>query len=113
MSWRLLAPAKLNLVLEVLARRPDGFHELASVVHPVALYDELLLEASDELEVTMPGTPVAREKNLVWRAASLLRAELGEADGARIVCTKRIPLAAGLGGGSSDAAAALRLLPLA
>jgi len=112
LTRRLLAPAKLNLVLEVLGRRPDGFHELASVVHPISLYDELEIGPAAELAVTIRGADVAAEADLIGRAARALRAALAETSGGRIECHKRIPLASGLGGGSSDAAAALRLLLL-
>ena len=110
MIVRVRAPAKINLVLEVLGRRPDGFHELASVVHAVALYDALELRACDALEVRIEGAAVAPEADLVVRAARLLRARLGVRLGAEIRCRKRIPVSSGLGGGSSDAAATLRAL---
>jgi 4-diphosphocytidyl-2-C-methyl-D-erythritol kinase len=112
------APAKLNLVLEVGGRRPDGFHELASVFAPLGLTDELSVlvhaeaprgEPRDRLLVL--GAPeLATPDNLVLRAAALLRAETGR----RLApldfrLRKRIPVAAGLGGGSSDALAALEL----
>ncbi len=108
MSVRILAPAKINLVLEVLGRRADGFHELASVVHTVGLCDELELEPADDVQVRLVGAEVAPEQDLIRRAALALRQALGLSLGARIACVKRIPVASGLGGGSSDAAATLR-----
>lgn len=104
----LSAAAKVNLALEVLSRRPDGYHEIATVMHAVDLSDRLVLEDADELEVhtSAPGVPTD-ERNLAYRAAAALREAAGIARGARITLDKRIPVAAGLGGGSTDAAAAL------
>lgn len=104
---RLIAPAKLNLTLEVLGRRPDGYHEIVSVAQTLALHDHLLIEQAADLEVVCPAVPGPPEENLVWRAARRLQTATGCRLGARIVVEKRIPLAAGLGGGSSDAAATL------
>ena len=104
----LAAPAKVNLCFEVLGRRDDGYHEVRTVYQAIDLADQLALEpASDlSLEVTLHGVaPV--DDNLVLQAAHLLRSETHTQAGARIRLTKRIPTAAGLGGGSSDAAAAL------
>jgi 4-diphosphocytidyl-2-C-methyl-D-erythritol kinase len=112
-----LAPAKLNLTLAVVGRRDDGFHDLHSVFVPLALHDVLTVApagtaGSDTLHVTgKDAGPV--EANLVLRAISAARAAIGEGPGrpatpplaARL--EKRIPVAAGLGGGSSDAAAAI------
>ena len=113
-------PAKLNLFLEVLGRRPDGYHELETVIVSIGLYDTLLFteEASQRtrlrcrLALAQPlavqqRTSLAGEDNLVLRAAALLREQTGCRRGARIELIKRIPLQAGLGGGSSDAAATL------
>jgi len=107
---RVLAPAKVNLFLEVLGRRADGYHDIATLVLAVDLADELDFQSngSGQLSLTCddPGLPTGPE-NLVHQAASRLRAATGCTAGARIQLTKRIPVAAGLGGGSSDAAAAL------
>jgi 4-diphosphocytidyl-2-C-methyl-D-erythritol kinase len=107
---RLNASAKLNLNLKVLGRRPDGFHDIDSVVQSVTLHDTLDFEersAGIALEVDDPAVP-ADASNLVWRAAEdLLRLAGARRRGARIRLTKRVPAGAGLGGGSSDAAAAL------
>ena len=103
----LRACAKLNLTLEVLGRRPDGYHELASVLQAIDLCDVLQVWPDEELELTCSAPDLSGETNLALRAARLLRAEAGVAAGARLHLVKRIPIAAGLGGGSSDAAATL------
>jgi 4-diphosphocytidyl-2-C-methyl-D-erythritol kinase len=99
--------AKVNLTLEVLGKRDDGFHELASLVHTVSLADDLRIEPADELLTRVEGLDLEPRTNLVARAAELLSTTLGVKRGARLSLVKRIPAAAGLGGGSSDAAAAL------
>lgn len=106
------APAKLNLFLAVTGRRADGFHDLVSLVTPVAWGDTLRVEpaAGDfSLECDDPVVP-RDETNLVLKAASAFRAATGWKGGAKFLLEKRIPLGAGLGGGSSDAVAALRAL---
>lgn len=104
------APAKVNLFLEVHARRPDGYHELATLMAAVGLYDTLELRPAPagvvRLACDEPSLGTGPE-NLVVRAAELLRQRTGHAAGAAIFLRKRIPLAAGLAGGSSDAAATL------
>jgi len=102
------AAAKVNLALEILSRRPDGYHEIATVCMTVDLSDRLVLEEADSLEVrtSAPGVP-SDERNLAYRAAAALRQAAGIEYGARITLDKRIPVAAGLGGGSTDAAATL------
>jgi 4-diphosphocytidyl-2-C-methyl-D-erythritol kinase len=108
------APAKINLHLEVLGLRPDGFHELAMVMQTIDLADQLTFTAlpHGELRLTLDSTtgsvPLDGD-NLILRAAEALRQEVGRpALGAAIHLGKRIPIGAGLAGGSSDAAAALR-----
>jgi 4-diphosphocytidyl-2-C-methyl-D-erythritol kinase len=100
--------AKVNLALEVLGKRGDGYHEIATVLQAVDLFDRLKLEAADTLSLHTddPDLPTD-DGNLVMRAARLLRKAAGIEAGARIRLSKRIPVAAGLGGGSSDAAATL------
>lgn len=100
--------AKVNLTLEVLGKREDGYHELATILQSVDLWDRLAAEPADSLSLVTsdPALPTD-EGNLVMRAARLLRDEAGVSEGARIRLDKRIPVAAGLGGGSSDAAATL------
>lgn len=110
---KLRAPAKINWSLEVLGRRPDGYHEVRTVLQTVSLCDDVTLEASPalELHVTGEATALANEDpraNLAWRAAERLLQRTGATAGARILIEKRIPVAGGLGGGSSDAAATLR-----
>ncbi len=101
------APAKINLTLEVLGRRPDGYHALRSVMQTLELHDTLELHPAPELGFDCDAPELTGEDNLVVRAARLLRAATGYAGGAAIALRKRIPVQAGLGGGSSDAAAAL------
>ncbi len=103
------ARAKVNLGLEVLGRRADGYHELRSVMWAIALADRVTLEARGvgiALECAALDVPRTSE-NLAWRAAELVRRETGGDAGLRIRIHKRIPVAAGLGGGSADAAAVL------
>jgi 4-diphosphocytidyl-2-C-methyl-D-erythritol kinase len=100
--------AKVNLALDVLAKRADGYHEIATVMQTVDLFDRLTLEETPtiSLETDDPALPTG-EENLIVRAAMLLRKAAGVERGARIRLRKKIPVAAGLGGGSSDAAATL------
>jgi 4-diphosphocytidyl-2-C-methyl-D-erythritol kinase len=107
-----LAPAKINLDLHVTGRRADGYHELDSLTAFTAFGDRLALQEHDRLELELRGPfagPLAAEPdNLVLRAARRLAACAGRKAAVRITLEKRIPVAAGLGGGSADAAAALR-----
>src|SRR5262249_52970694 len=102
------AAAKVNLTLEVLGRRNDGYHEIVTVMQTVDLSDRLVVEDADvlELRTTAPDVPTDGT-NLVLRAAGALRDRAAVNRGARITLEKRIPVAAGLGGGSADAAAVL------
>ncbi|MCC6738624.1 MAG: 4-(cytidine 5'-diphospho)-2-C-methyl-D-erythritol kinase [Planctomycetia bacterium] len=102
------ATSKLNLFLEITAKRADGFHELESVFHEIDLGDTLTFEpaARLELHVRGDGAPPG-EDNIVLKAARLLASENKTSAGARIVLEKRVPTGAGLGGGSADAAATL------
>ena len=107
-----LAPAKLNLTLEVGEKRSDGYHEVQSVMSCAALYDEVTLESGTSGEISMtcdcPGLPLD-DTNLCLRAAKLFFKKTGiPCDGLHIDLTKRIPMQSGLGGGSADAAAVLR-----
>jgi len=102
------APAKLNLGLELLDRRADGFHEIATIYQEIDMADRLVLEPASEITLEVAGLPApAGEDNLVLRAARALSAAAGVRQGARIRLEKRVPALSGLGGGSSDAAAAL------
>ena len=106
---RLRAPAKINLFLRVVGKRPDGFHELETIFERIDLADELTFEAAPVLSLTCSDPNLScGEGNLVLKAARLLQKASGTSQGAKIHLTKRIPIAAGLGGGSSDAAAALQ-----
>lgn len=107
-----LAPAKLNVGLWILRRRPDGYHDLLTLFQAVDLYDRLTVEPRPRglsLACDDPSLPVDGD-NLVLRAALALARDTGVRRGAHFRLEKRIPHGAGLGGGSSDAAAALRLL---
>jgi 4-diphosphocytidyl-2-C-methyl-D-erythritol kinase len=131
-GWNVQAPAKLNLFLEVLARRSDGFHEIETLMMPINLFDTLSFQDAPDGQVRLecrwaPGllkqsgaSPEGsqlqnaaweelprEENNLAHRAVVLLQREAAIQRGARMQLMKRIPSAAGLGGGSSDAAAAL------
>jgi 4-diphosphocytidyl-2-C-methyl-D-erythritol kinase len=100
--------AKINLTLEVLGRRDDGYHDLASLVHTISLADDLRVETAEEIVCRTQGLILgADEPNLVVQAAELLREWTRVQAGAELTLEKRIPVAAGLGGGSSDAAATL------
>jgi 4-diphosphocytidyl-2-C-methyl-D-erythritol kinase len=102
------APAKINLTFEVLRRRPDGYHEIRSVLQAIALYDTLHFSGAPgiSLKCDMPGW--SAEKSLVGKAVQLLREFTAGKEGAAIEIDKRIPLLSGLGGDSSDTAAILR-----
>lgn len=120
-GFTVLAPAKVNLFLRIVSRRNDGYHDIETVMAAINLYDTLSLEAtpSDSVELTIvDASPGSRQgiirseapagpTNLVVRAANLLKEHAGYRKGARISLVKRIPSSAGLGGGSSDCAAAL------
>lgn len=121
-GWSVFAPAKLNLFLEVLGKRADGFHEIETLMVPINLYDSLSFQANDTGTVELicesavdrfapreaAALPAAAD-NLVTRAVRLLCERTGITRGATLRLVKRIPIAAGLAGGSSDAAAALLL----
>jgi 4-diphosphocytidyl-2-C-methyl-D-erythritol kinase len=120
LDWEVRAPAKLNLWFEVLSRRADGFHEIATLMVPIAWRDTLALRSDSGGLISLKCTTAAPglaptlwadlpedDRNLVVRALHLLQLRSGTKLGASVRLTKRIPAAAGLGGGSSDAAAAL------
>lgn len=106
---RVRAPAKINLYLKVLGARPDGYHELETVFQAVELYDELFIECtSGPTSLEVPGHPqLETEDNLVLRSLRWLEQETEQSIPVRMKLVKGIPEAGGLGGGSSDAAAAL------
>jgi 4-diphosphocytidyl-2-C-methyl-D-erythritol kinase len=114
-SLRLLAPAKINWTLEVLRLRPDGYHEIRSVLQTIDLCDVVTVTAARDIDLHIDGeagtlADEAPEANLAYRAAVALRERCGVRAGASIMLMKRAPIAAGMGGGSSDAAAVLRAL---
>jgi len=100
--------AKVNLALEVLGRRPDGYHEIVSIMQTISLADTLLIGPGNGLEFSCSMPELSVPENLVMRAAKLLKGRFSISQGARMHLHKRIPMQAGLGGGSSDAAAAIR-----
>jgi len=112
-DWGVIAeaPAKLNLALEVVGRRPDGYHDLRTVFQAIDLADTLRFrkrpEAGIHLRLEGPEPVPGGPGNLVVRAGEALARRLGTSQGAEILLTKRIPAGTGLGGGSSDAAAAI------
>lgn len=107
MAWR--APAKLNLMLHIVGRRADGYHELQTVFQLIDLCDRIEIEVREDGAITRPKGPegVPESEDLVVRAATALRAATGTPFGAEITIKKSIPMGGGLGGGSSDAATTL------
>ena len=102
--------AKINLTLDILGKRPDGYHEVSMIMQSIALHDTLTMEKMREgigLKISVPWMK-ADESNLGWKAANLVKERCGVKGGVNIHLTKRIPVAAGLAGGSADAAAVLR-----
>jgi 4-diphosphocytidyl-2-C-methyl-D-erythritol kinase len=110
----MLAPAKINLYLHVVGRRPDGYHLLDSLIVFAETGDVVTAAADSDLSLAIDGPfagkLAADDDNLVLRAARALRDLTGSAAGARIALTKNLPVASGIGGGSADAAATLRAL---
>jgi 4-diphosphocytidyl-2-C-methyl-D-erythritol kinase len=97
------APAKINWFLDIVQKRNDGYHDIVSLMQCVNLYDQLILDHADSIDVESDmGIPAS--DNLVYKAASLLKKAVSYEKGARIIIRKQIPVGAGLGGGSSDAA---------
>src|SRR5713226_7729672 len=103
---RVRAYAKVNVALEVLGRRADGYHEICTVLQAIGLYDELICAPAAELTLEAPPLP-DDAPNLVLLAAEALQQATGCQAGAALSLRKEIPIAGGLGGGSADAAAAL------
>jgi 4-diphosphocytidyl-2-C-methyl-D-erythritol kinase len=109
-----LAPAKINLTLDILEKRADGYHEVDMIMQSVSLVDELEMEViSEGISLTSDSSVIPLDsRNLVWQAAELLQKRFGVSQGIRIHLKKNIPVEAGLAGGSSDAATTLRGLNL-
>lgn len=108
-----IAPAKVNLTLSVGSRRLDGYHDVESVVVKVSLFDgiDILPAADPAIEIECPDSAVPTdERNSIWKACDLLSRQVDQPSAVRIQLHKRIPVAAGMGGGSSDAAAVLEFL---
>jgi 4-diphosphocytidyl-2-C-methyl-D-erythritol kinase len=105
-----LAPAKLNLGLEVVGRRPDGYHDLVTIMQTISLYDRLTVESASDLTLTVSDPALAGPDNLALKAARALRAHARIDAGASLHLDKAIPTASGLGGASSDAATTLLAL---
>ncbi|MGD2038361.1 MAG: 4-(cytidine 5'-diphospho)-2-C-methyl-D-erythritol kinase, partial [Desulfobacterales bacterium] len=112
-AMKILSPAKINLFLHICGKRPDGYHELFSLMCRITLFDELSLQIGRgktiEIDCTHPDVP-ADDTNLAHRAASLFQSKLNSTHGVNIHLNKKIPVAAGLGGGSSNAASVLMAL---
>ena len=102
------APAKINLTLEVLGKRPDGYHEIRSAIQTINLWDSLCVQLSQSIEFKCDMPNWVSEESLLSRAVRLLQKITGCSKGAKVEVSKRIPLVSGLGGDSSDAAAILR-----
>jgi 4-diphosphocytidyl-2-C-methyl-D-erythritol kinase len=112
-SFTIEAPAKLNIRLKITGRRPDGYHELVSIMTPVSLLDviEVRKKGGEGVELSASGYPVPLDDgNIVVRAVQSFSAATGLQSGVSIKIIKNIPVAAGMGGGSSDAAATLLIL---
>ncbi|MFQ5798509.1 MAG: 4-(cytidine 5'-diphospho)-2-C-methyl-D-erythritol kinase [Bacteroidota bacterium] len=106
------AYAKINLGLQILHKREDGYHDIETILHPVNICDEISFGRCDDIRVECDHPDVPTDSsNLCCRAAEILQQSLGIKSGVRIRLEKRIPVGAGLGGGSSDAAAVLKHLP--
>jgi 4-diphosphocytidyl-2-C-methyl-D-erythritol kinase len=103
----IMAYAKINLTLEVLGKRPDGYHDICSVIQPINLYDTLSFENCDDIIVSCDIPGWSMDKSLVAKAVVLASKESGLLDGIKIDIKKNIPLLSGLGGDSSDVAAVL------
>ncbi|MCX7988003.1 MAG: 4-(cytidine 5'-diphospho)-2-C-methyl-D-erythritol kinase [Thermodesulfovibrio sp.] len=102
-------PAKINWSLSVLRKRPDGYHDIISLIQAIDLYDTLIFEEADEIEIIC-SAPIRKENNLVYKAVKALQDYTGIKKGIKITIKKEIPIGAGLAGGSSDAYATLKTL---
>jgi 4-diphosphocytidyl-2-C-methyl-D-erythritol kinase len=112
MTYTVKAPAKINLALDVLSKRPDGYHDVAMIMQTVALYDTISVRSGFEgIKLTSDSSKIPiDETNIAYKAAHYLSTKYNVKRGAHIHIEKRIPVAAGLAGGSTDAAAVLKLL---
>jgi 4-diphosphocytidyl-2-C-methyl-D-erythritol kinase len=107
-----MAAAKINLAIDVLRKRPDGYHEVSMIMQSVALYDKITIRAlKDEITITSNTDKIPTDKgNIVYKAAEYLKMKYSVKKGVLINIEKTIPIAAGLAGGSADAAMTLKLL---
>ncbi len=113
MKYTCKAPAKINLAIDVIAKRPDGYHEISTIMQSISLYDIITLEAngSGEVSVNTDSQFVpSGSTNIVYKTVELIRSKYNIEDGIEVHIEKNIPVAAGLAGGSTDAAAAIKLL---
>src|SRR5205807_1515572 len=112
MTLQKQSPCKVNLLLNILGRRPDGFHELETLMHPVPLYDELnFARVPHGIQLTCNDASLPTDsRNLVYRAAAMFLEKTGITEGVKLHLEKRVPVAAGLGGGSANAAVTLLAL---
>jgi 4-diphosphocytidyl-2-C-methyl-D-erythritol kinase len=112
MTCTVKAPAKINLALDVLSKRPDGYHDVAMIMQTVALYDTISVRSGFEgIKLTSDSSKIpVDDTNIAYKAAHYLSTKYNVKRGAHIHIEKRIPVAAGLAGGSTDAAAVLKLL---
>ena len=109
-EYRIKAYAKINLGLDVVRRRPDGYHEVKMIMQTISLHDELRFEETGGKEIILvsndnPLLPEDAKDNLIYKAAECIRREYGMERGVKITLQKNIPIAAGMAGGSTDAAA--------
>ncbi len=99
------APAKINLGLEVLRKRPDGYHDINTFMLKITIFDEITFDESDEIKVISNPSIVPEKENIIYKAANMLKKlKISRENNAKITLNKNIPSGAGLGGGSSDAA---------
>lgn len=103
------AYAKINWALSVLRKRDDGYHDIVSLMHAIDLYDTMISEPCSDIKIEI-NFPIKKEDNLVYKAIKALQNYTGVKKGVKIIIEKRIPIGAGLGGGSSDAATAIKAL---
>ena len=106
------APAKINLFLDIVGKLPNGYHEIKSVMQTVDLFDYVKVEKADEITVDCNNNAPEGENNIAFKAAKLFFERTEIESGAKISIDKRIPMQAGMAGGSADAAAVLLCLNL-
>lgn len=107
---KIKAPAKLNLSLEIVGKRSDGYHDISSIFQTVSLFDTIDVEPSEGIDLYSPTLDLPTQDNIIYKTAIDMRRQYGVSNGAKIVLEKEIPISAGLGGGSSDAASTIRIL---